>query len=276
MRTWTVDATTRGGSVVADAASRLIGVLGAPSFDDTLLDAVNAIVDADALCAYRLSREGPPRKYCAANRGKSNSTDPCWQLYRSGIYRSDETFEEAYELVQTSAFAIGHLTAQEVRSDQHRQCIYDRHGLLDRLSVSSPEPNGDLLALNIYRRRDAGHFKDRDMARFEDVSTILVAAVRRHALLAPNHAPDAAASTADRIARYERMLERDKPSLTARERSICARLLAGMLYDGIAADLGIGVTTVKTYRQRAFDRLGIHFRSELLGIALDAQRASEV
>ena len=35
---------------------------------------------------------------------------------------------------------------------------------------------------------------------------------------------------------------------------------AGMVVD---ADLALSVATVKTYRNRAFNRLGIHFRSEL-------------
>jgi len=36
-----------------------------------------------------------------------------------------------------------------------------------------------------------------------------------------------------------------------------------LTHDGIAADLGLSVPTVKTYRNRAFARLGIHFRNEL-------------
>jgi len=40
----------------------------------------------------------------------------------------------------------------------------------------------------------------------------------------------------------------------------------GMTHAGIAADLGIKESTVKTYRSRAFDRLGINFRSQLFGL----------
>jgi DNA-binding NarL/FixJ family response regulator len=36
-----------------------------------------------------------------------------------------------------------------------------------------------------------------------------------------------------------------------------------MTQEGIANDLDLSVTTVKTYRNRAFGRLGIHFKSEL-------------
>jgi DNA-binding NarL/FixJ family response regulator len=56
--------------------------------------------------------------------------------------------------------------------------------------------------------------------------------------------------------------------LTARELDVCVRLLQGLTQDGIAADLGLSLATVKTYRNRAFTRLGIHFRNELFARVL--------
>ena len=41
-----------------------------------------------------------------------------------------------------------------------------------------------------------------------------------------------------------------------------------MTQEGVAADLGLSLPTVKTYRNRAFARLGIHFRSELSALLL--------
>ena len=41
----------------------------------------------------------------------------------------------------------------------------------------------------------------------------------------------------------------------------------GKTYDGIAATLGISLATVKTYRARAYEKLGIHFKSELFSTA---------
>lgn len=278
MRTWGIDRAADGAMAAVDTATRLIDALGTADFDGALLDAVNTHVAADSLCVYRLSAGQPPRRYAAASREKADSTGSCWRAYRDGIYLADETFDEAHDRARASSFVLGHLTAAEVRHAPHRHCIYDRHGLLDRLSVSSREPDGDLLALNVYRHRDLGHFDDREIARFEELSTVLVAAVRRHAALARPvkglgiAGGDGGDRQPARIARYERMLARHRPTLTDRERAVCARLLTGMLYDGIAGDLGISVPTVKTYRQRAFERLGIHFRNELLAIALEAQR----
>ncbi|RYF71942.1 MAG: LuxR family transcriptional regulator, partial [Comamonadaceae bacterium] len=48
------------------------------------------------------------------------------------------------------------------------------------------------------------------------------------------------------------------------------RLLRGLTLEGIAADLDLALPTVKTYRQRAFTRLGIHFRNQLFARVLQA------
>jgi DNA-binding CsgD family transcriptional regulator len=65
----------------------------------------------------------------------------------------------------------------------------------------------------------------------------------------------------------ERLL-RAHAGLTERELDVCTRLLQGMTQEGIACDLGLSLPTVKTYRNRAFGRLGIHFRNELFALAL--------
>lgn len=71
----------------------------------------------------------------------------------------------------------------------------------------------------------------------------------------------------------ERLL-RAHAGLTERELDVCARLLQGMTQKGIACDLGLSLPTVKTYRNRAFSRLGIHFRNELFALALGTQRSA--
>ena len=47
--------------------------------------------------------------------------------------------------------------------------------------------------------------------------------------------------------------------LTPQELAVCLHLLRGLSHAGIAAELGLKESTVKTYRNRAFARLDIHF-----------------
>ena len=74
--------------------------------------------------------------------------------------------------------------------------------------------------------------------------------------------PERLQTTPAPVAPRERLLAQC-PALTGRELDVCERLLRGWTHDGIAADLGVSLATVKTYRARAFARLGLHFRSEL-------------
>ena len=54
-------------------------------------------------------------------------------------------------------------------------------------------------------------------------------------------------------------LGRRCPALTARELDVLTAVLRGLTYDGIAAELGLSVATVKPIAP-AFTRLGIHFK----------------
>ncbi len=99
------------------------------------------------------------------------------------------------------------------------------------------------LAVNFYHHRHQGHYSDQHLAAFEGI-----------------------ASLEARLALHE-------PGLTPRELAVCARRLIGMLYEGIATDLGISLASVKTYRKRAFERLDIHFRNELYDIAIGLGRS---
>ena len=52
------------------------------------------------------------------------------------------------------------------------------------------------------------------------------------------------------------------------ERAVCARTLAGRTAREIGAELGLGVGTVLTYRQRAYQKLGVSRSNELLAAVM--------
>jgi FixJ family two-component response regulator len=57
------------------------------------------------------------------------------------------------------------------------------------------------------------------------------------------------------VERLEQKLTHRFPQLTARERQVCARTIAGWTAERTASDLGIRTSSVLTYRQRAYRRL---------------------
>ncbi|MEC3947813.1 helix-turn-helix domain-containing protein [Sphingobium sp. HWE2-09] len=66
---------------------------------------------------------------------------------------------------------------------------------------------------------------------------------------------------AERIAQR---LGRQYPRLTDRERIVCGYTLAGYTAEGISLILGIGISTIVTYRRRAYSRLGVSNANQLI------------
>jgi DNA-binding CsgD family transcriptional regulator len=64
----------------------------------------------------------------------------------------------------------------------------------------------------------------------------------------------------------EHRLEELPMRLSERERQVCARAVAGSTIDDTALDLNIKKTSVITYRQRAYQKLGISRQSDLVAL----------
>lgn len=114
-----------------------------------------------------------------------------------------------------------------------------------------------LLAINLYRLHEQPPLEAEAIEAIGRMAQPLVACVRKHISLRERDA----ASECDAFAQ-----------LTQRERQVCERLRKGWSQEGIAADLSLTPATVKTYRERAFRRLGIRSRHELMAMGSRALR----
>lgn len=237
------------------ALGAVIGAIGTPAFAAAALAAVHPMMRAGSWSVYRLWPDREPQMHLSAAHGVPDTTRDCFGVYRAGLYRRDRSFDSVRSAREHGATEVLRLRADEVANPDHREAIYRRHGLAARLSLARLDDDGSLLAVNLYRHGHDGPFGDVEVAHLADIGPLLVASIARHVASA------GAGDTAPVPPRQR--LRRCCPALTDRELDVCERLLSGMTYDGIAADIGLSVATVKTYRARAFDRLGIHFRSEL-------------
>jgi DNA-binding CsgD family transcriptional regulator len=283
-----------------DAMAAVVGQLGAPGFPQATLQALNrAGLQAASWSVYQLAAQRTPRLHLSASVGVADTTRDCFSAYQQGLYRADRSFDT----VAAGQAAVLRMHADDAPSSQHRDAIYRRHGMLERLSVVQRGDDGALLAINLYHHAHQGLFAEAELAGFTELAPLLLAAVQRHlalsaALLAASQAASQAAllaalpvmahplalPAADGMAQVDahrapaagpcdpggprQALLARCPALTTRELDVCERLLRGWTYDGIAADLGLSVATVKTYRARAFGRLGLHFKSELFAAFL--------
>ncbi|OYV00738.1 MAG: helix-turn-helix transcriptional regulator, partial [Burkholderiales bacterium PBB5] len=246
--------------------ARLRGVLGAPGFAQAARHSLNAgALQAGSWSVYQLRPGAEPVLHLSASVGVADTTRDCFGAYRDGLYRHDRSFDA----VAPGAAAVLRMHADEAPSSAHRERIYRRHGVLERLSAVQRHADGGVLAVNLYHHTHQGRFGEGELAGFAELAPLLLAAVQRQIALMPAVAgASGPADTPDPTPRpgagdARQALRQHCAALTERELDVCERLLRGWSHDGIAADLGLTVATVKTYKARAFARLGLHFRSQL-------------
>ncbi|MFI5445651.1 LuxR C-terminal-related transcriptional regulator [Polaromonas sp. UC242_47] len=267
MRKWHL---TEGSGVdVGQALAGMISRLGQPHFEEALLNCLHPLVPAGSWSVYRTGRNCQPAMFMSASHGMPDTTRDCWRAYLSGPYLSDRTLvQDGAAASPQPATLLCHITAQEVASE-HRARVYDAHGVAERVSIVRQQDDESVFAINFYRHTHQRAFSDGQVAAFEGLAPALLALTQKHLALADSLPPVIEADSGS-VAVLMQRLRRLNGQLTARELDVCARLLQGMTQAGVAADLGLSLPTVKTYRNRAFARLGIHFRNELFGLLLKA------
>jgi len=282
MRQWAMtDRPAALGSVLAQA----IAQLGHQHFGQTLLDSLYPVLPAASCAVYRTGPWGEPAIFMSASHGVPDTTRACWRAYLSGPYRSDRTlYRDGAPLDPATRLAsrvsqISHITAQEV-PPEHRAKVYEAHGVAERVSIVEPQGQGDLFAINFYRHQHQRPFSDAQLGTFEQLAPALLALAHKHLALWDSGAKAVLRldlmpppTKAAQFSRHVAQLRILNPALTPRECEVCAGILQGLTFDGIACQLGLTLTTVKTYRNRAFARLGIHFRNQLFALVWQAQGA---
>ena len=275
MRSWAIDAPSSVSGAADAALAGIIASVGMSDFHQSALEELNRLVHAGSWSVYRLCANRPPVMYLSGSYRRRDTTVDCWRTYRAGLYERDGTFDHVAAASRRHGAMMCHLTAQEIPQRAHRDRIYRRYGILDRLSIVAAQPHDELLAINFYHHQEQGLFSDGEFQSLERIGQSLLAAVSRHITLAGSERSQTSAGKRPSAHAMKHALQQLRPALSEREIDVCARLLVGMTYDGIAADLGVSATTVKTYRNRAFARLGIHFRSELFALCLAARATDD-
>ncbi len=261
MKSWGIDTAIRTTMPDTQAAmSGVIDAMGREEFASSALASLSNAIGIGSWAVYRLWEDRPPEMHLSASRGAIDTTADCFSIYRDRqLYMRDSSFEAVRRDGVEGRAMVLQMRADEAPNSEHRDAIYRSHGMVERVSVARTEPDGSVLAVNAYSHDGAACASGDALAeRFGTIASTLIAAVARHVEWTATHAEKSAREA----------LRARCPALTDRELDVLERLLQGITYDGIAADMGLSVCTVKTYRARAFERLDIHFKSELFALFL--------
>jgi len=239
----------------AEAVAQLVAAIGSPRFG-ARFHAAMAVLSGSQLCsAFAFDRAGPPHVLLA--EGWLPAVPAFAQMasaeYAREYWRRDAVGRRLSNRHAHGAVEIFRVTAGGIMDAEHRRDCYERAHVAERLSLC--EAGAPALLASAYRTVDAGPFTVTDLDRVERFAPLLMSALRRHVEL--KTAP--AAGGADPVTLLLAAGER----LTAREAQVAAALARGMQQAEIAAEIGIALSSIITYRRRAYRKLGVGDRRQL-------------
>ncbi len=233
-------------------------IMGTDDFTTTLLDCLAHWVPSEHFCVLRMDKEHPSMLLAGTRYRDPRLVWRCWHAYSRQFHAYDDLYSRMQSQHQADhGLLIGHILAEDIQFAPYREDVYQRNGMGERLSGLTWDADGTPLLFNLYRQRESGYFQDREIGDFEQLTPALLQLLKGHlAMRRGGSRPDD----------WRPILLRRAPQLTEQELEVCVRVLQGMTHAAIAADMSIKETTVKTYRNRAFVRLGINFRSQLFAL----------
>src|SRR5690606_40515811 len=110
-----------------------------------------------------------------------------------------------------------------------------------------------------YRMKENGHSTAAELEELERASALIMALVCKHAAMLRRQALHPAPSLRD----LSRLLMNREHALSAREADVVASLLLGKSQTEIAEEAGVALSSVVTYRRRAYRKLGVSTRRDL-------------
>jgi DNA-binding CsgD family transcriptional regulator len=240
-------------SAIGPAYEGLLSALVGGEFGAAVREAVNAVTSG-------------ARRLYLFEAGASRDDDLRYHHCEPGIAALLPVYSERYKPLDPiaalygAAPAEGDLAVQRVRpsdiaSAGFRRRFFDEPGIVERISVLQRGRQG-WRGLNVVRHASHGTCSDRELDAIAGLARLALPMLP----LACAHNTSAGELTAIRL--DERFAARC-PALTPRERQVCARAALGLSVEATALELGIAKTSVVTFRQRAYRRLGVTSPFEL-------------
>jgi DNA-binding CsgD family transcriptional regulator len=239
--------------------------IGSSRFADALLDLVQSEFGVVELGVWELHGDMPrPSLFASRKPGARERLE----AYCGAFHRGDVVFAALATAPPGRIVSTCRRICQSPISAY--RALFHADGGLDEV-VSLAFRADRLTVLNLYCPRGSSIGEDA-LAQLNAMGLTLMAAVRAHGETR-RRAGAHVDGTIPPLPMVEEMLRKMRPDLTARETEVCARTVIGMTAYAISLDLDISVSTVTTYRRRAYARMGICSAYELLGSLISASDA---
>lgn len=235
----------------------VVEAIGTDGFALRLVALLHQICGADHCAVFEFGQDSL-REVAAENFDDSYEAREYVSRYLDEEYwRKDPAIAEVQKRLRQQELVIHRVDISRLDAEL-RGAIFPH--VSDRIVICGRRQEATF-GVSIIRSNPHALFSDDAIVRLSDGADLLVSVLAKHADVIL-HRPNLALALTS-LPDVERCIAA-KATLPRRETEVCARILYGLSSIGVALELGISQESVKTYRKRAYERLGIGSERELL------------
>lgn len=247
--------------------------VGRPDFEQKLFELLSCVLHIDHCVVFTYSKRDGPGHLFTRSRMPADEAEGLARDYVNKYYERDPHFAQASEARSTQALEPIRPSFSEEYDSEYREHFFTQHDLIDKISTVGCVDE-DNVYCNFYRMGDSGPYSQKDEELLRSVLPLITCLISSHFTIARLIGPedDRRGNNVARSLVHSVISRGVEPfdRLTPREAEICERILVGYTSNGISLDLGIAISSVNTYRRRAYERLGIATQNELFSLCLQA------
>jgi DNA-binding CsgD family transcriptional regulator len=243
-------------AAAADSLASLIGGIGTIRFPTRFLTAMHALARVDLCSVFRRSSDRIDLVFAEEGAGQPRGLATAASVeYMRSYWRSDTEIVRAWNGAARIPIIVRRKAA-DILDPAYREACYGRVGVDERVSIVDRAHPG--FVINGYRTAAAACFSPADLSTLQLYAGMLLAAIAQH------HRAVAASGDMPGEPWLVGTLLNLQCGLSAREAEISAALILGDTQDEIARRKHLTAASVITYRRRAYAKLGVGNRRDLL------------
>jgi len=267
----TVPRQTRGGAIMSAIGEhdwlffceKAVRSTGTPGATSAFFEMVSAVAPICELTGWVWQAPDNPR--LIVHTGRNPLSGEIIRRYISRYF----TFDPSYHMIRNTARSEWinlRVHPDSISNYQYLNDCYLRPAVVEKLTLARWAENG-WFVLNLYRDSSWGWFSNEEQERIAALSHLLLPLLRKHYQLT-GESPKLGTQRQARIEEMAQRMASLDARLTERQCAVCARTAAGLTARTIAQELGIKVSSVLTYRRRAYERLSISSGYELAALLM--------
>lgn len=251
------------------AVENLLLELDRPKFSHRLFSHLNDVVRIDGLLSFQCGRDHRINKFYTASMRSTTSINRAGGMYARQFCQVDPIWNMSKRQAEVEPHFV-RLRGPDISHQDYREACWDRTGVIDRLTMLLRLPQR-WVGVSIYREFSSGYYSDADMEKATTSLRPLLILAARHLDTIPTDPGLTRPAGDSRDSALELLQQSRQQRLSRRELEICRLGLDGMGLKEISSHTGLGMTTIVTYRQRAYSKLGIRKTADLWAAVADIQ-----